>query len=130
MKLVRLCKSVAPDHEISVGEIMDLYLGAVQEFDDPWLDNVDIAMDLFAVIWLERDSMRIRDWADFLRATTTIFVQDKKLLRIISSSADLHQLDSLVHVISRLCRLDTPFIKMFYVDNKKSCWKDGACFKE
>ena len=74
--------------------------------------------------------MRILDWADFLRATTTIFVQDKKLLRIISSSADLHQLDSLVHVISRLCRLDTPFIKMFYVDNKKSCWKDGACFKE
>lgn len=119
-KLKRLCQFVAPDHEIGVGEIVDLYLGAVYGFDFPWLDNVDGSMDLFAVIQQECESACVRDLADFLRMTIPFFVQDERLLRTICSSVNLHQLASLVHIISRLCRHDTPFIKMLYDGNKKA----------
>ena len=119
-KFERLCQSVAPDHEIGVGEFVDLYLGAVHGFDVPWLDNVDGSMDLLAVIKQECELVCVRDLADFLRMTIPFFVQDEHLLRTICSSVNLHQLASLVHIIPRLCRHDTPFIKMLYDGSKKA----------
>lgn len=116
----KLCKSVAPEHEIGVGEFIDLYFGAALNLEIPWLASVDGAMDLLVVVRQVCESKKVSNLTDYLHITIPVFVQDEMLLKSICKASDPRQMAAFFHSLLRLCHHGTPFVKMLLNGNKKA----------
>lgn len=77
-ELQRLCQSVAPEQKIGVTELIELYFGATQNYEIPWLSGVNGAMDILGFIQQSCELNEVTNFADYMqimmRAESPLFL--------------------------------------------------------